>query len=225
MDMDPVFATTFFAAASVIASLTERGAVDLERPTLGLSNQRLMSIPQIEDLFRSFRQEYREGEECERWADEHGIRFLGEGANRAVFQIPNGALKLAKHLNGGTSNFYEATIWEESPGWMKKLLVPVISHAVRDTDFLGRGAMGWVLMDQAYPWDWSSRIKVASENRIELRRDLDRQRRHLQKRLGPFGIEDIRKANMSLDGRLMDYGLVNLPTFQRAVREDSRSAP
>jgi hypothetical protein len=222
MDMDPVFASAFFAAASVIASLSEKDG-GAKESSLGLSRQKLMSRSQIDKMYRSFvRYDREEGENYGPWAKRYGVRLLGEGANRVVVQIPNGALKLAKHGHGGDSNYSEAIVWNESPQWMKKLLVPVIwnSGVIETiTPFIAR-RMNWILMDQAYPWDWSKQVERTGDEKAALRRDLDRQRRFLQKRLGPFGIEDIRKANMSLDGRLMDYGLVHLSAFREAVRED-----
>jgi hypothetical protein len=220
--MDPVFTTTFFAAASVIASLSEWHTREKES-SLGLSSQKLMSTSQIDELCRSFIQySMEEGENFEPWANQHGVRLLGEGASRVVIQIPNGALKLAKHGYGGDSNYSEFVVWNESPQWMKELLVPVICHSEMIeiiTPFIAR-RMNWILMDQAYPWDWLKHVERTAAENVLLKRDLDRQRRLLQKKLDPFGIEDIRKSNMSLDGRLMDYGLVDLTAFRKAVRED-----
>lgn len=218
--MEPVFTPVFFAAASVMAALSERDLSRAKETTLGLSRKRLMSATQMDEMYRDFvRYSTEESEDYESWASRRGVRLLGEGAGRVVIQIPNGAMKLAKDGYGEDSNHSEVIVWNRSPQWMRELLVPVIDHSLaRKT---GDRRMGWILMDQVYPWDWSKRIERTTGERILLKRDLDRQRLFLKRKLNPFGIDDIRKSNMSLDGRLMDYGFVSLSAFREEVSRSS----
>lgn len=183
---------------------------------LGLSPDRLLSREQIYELCRDFldsfgiRQSYPgevSDDDAKEWASGFtGVKFLGSGANRVVFQVPNGVLKFPSHHYGGISSCNEALVWKAAPEPIRELLVPVVDASRRDRTLYG-WSVDWILMDQVIPWSDADRVKMSPQQRKKLTQELSRRRYFLQKRLHPFGISDIRKANMSLDGRLMDYGM------------------
>lgn len=120
-------------------------------------------------------------EEYEDFAREHGITFLGAGYARAVFRVPEGALKIEMGWSPFNDNRKEATLWASAPANVAKHLVPVLAHAYN---------YGWLLMPE---------VQVGGEVDPSAVRALE-----------AFGLGDFLNhyANVSTDGRLVDYGIV-----------------
>lgn len=213
--MEPV---SLGIAASILAALSsEASGRESPESLLGLSPYRLLSREQINELYRDFSDSFSmaiigeyasvSNEEAMEWASGFShVRFLGSGANRLVFQIPNGVLKFPAHRYGGISSCNEERVWGYAPRSIRELLVPVVDASPKFRTPYG-WSVNWVLMDQVIPWSDADRVKMSPQQRKELTKELNRRRYFLQKKLNPIGISDIRKGNMSLDGRLMDYGM------------------
>jgi len=141
-------------------------------------------------LAENFRLSYRPwdfGDEwAHRWARAHRVTYLGAGAQRAVFGVPGGALKIAFSMErGGEANKNEAMVWAGAPADIRRYLVPVLADSGMK---LGGGA--WILME-----------RVAASGRGTLPEAA-------VTRLTACGIGDIVSRNVSDDGRLLDYGWV-----------------
>ncbi len=124
------------------------------------------------------------------WAARWGVSFYGAGFFRAVFGIPNGALKISTlrdpRAAGRRSNQSEIRVWKTAPAFLRPHLVPMLDH--------GRGAH-WVLMEKVTP---------ASPNDPAILEKLP----GLVALLGQCGITDLKVDNIASDGRVMDYGEV-----------------
>lgn len=199
-------------AASILAALSVEPDQEPPERLLGLSGDRLLSRERLHELYLDFSASFSSAfvvsdEEAREWASEFSrVRFLGSGANRVVFQVPNGVLKFPAHAYGGVSSRNEAMVWRHAPESIRALLVPVVDSSPEVITPYGR-SVDWILMDQVIPWSDSDRVKMSPRQRKKLTQELNQRRYFLKKRLGPLGISDIRKGNMSLDGRLMDYGM------------------
>jgi len=125
-------------------------------------------------------------QELRRWARAHHVTYLGYGAQRAVFGVPGGALKIAFSMgNGDGANKNEAMVWAGAPADIRRHLVPVRADSGTK---LGGGA--WILME-----------RVVARGRGALSEEA-------VARLTACGIGDIVGRNVSDDGRLLDYGWV-----------------
>lgn len=124
-----------------------------------------------------------EERELRRWARSHGVTYLGAGAQRAVFGVPGGALKIAFDRDGKDANRREAEVWEDAPADIRRHLVPVLANSGMEP-----GEGDWLLMEQV---NASGRGKLPEEAAA---------------RLYACGFNDIVGQNISDDGRLLDYG-------------------
>lgn len=107
------------------------------------------------------------------------MKFLGSGWSRAVFRVPEGALKIELGWAPFTENQSEAQIWGAAPASLAPHLVPVLDHA---HDY------SWILMPE-----------------IEVGGTLDLA---VAKALADCGICDFQDRNTSTDGRLVDYAFI-----------------
>jgi len=141
----------------------------------------------LADDFREFYAtlgwEVDEERELRRWARGHHVTYLGAGAQRAVFGVPSGALKIAFDRDGKDANCREAEVWEDAPADIRRHLVPVLEHSGMEP---GEGA--WLLME---------RVKASARGSLPP---------EAAARLSACGFNDIVGQNISDDGRLLDYG-------------------
>jgi len=141
----------------------------------------------LADDFREFYAtlgwEVDEERELRRWARSHKITYLGAGAQRAVFGVPGGALKIAFDRDGKDANCREAEVWEDAPTDIRRHLVPVLEHSGMEP---GEGP--WLLME---------RVKASARGSLSP---------EATARLSACGFNDIVGQNISDDGRLLDYG-------------------
>lgn len=129
-----------------------------------------------------------EEQELRRWARSHHVTYLGAGAQRAVFGVLGGALKIAfSRGNGFAANRHEAEVWEDAPADIRRYLVPVLKHSGTEP---GKGA--WVLME---------RVQCSAHGNMP---------HEVQARFKTCGINDIVGQNLSDDGRLLDYGWMDM---------------
>lgn len=139
-----------------------------------------------------------EEEEIVAWARRRRIPYLGAGAERVVFAVPEGALKVAFDRDRMSSNLNEARVWEEAPNRIRRHLVPVLDVAAD-----GR----WLLMERV-----STRASGQARHSLN---ELD------FSALYACGLADIRDANIADDGRVLDYGfLYDRPAWDRCADED-----
>ena len=124
--------------------------------------------------------------ESRNFAKSNGINFLGDGSFRAVFSVPEGALKIQKRRYQNEEgwpefgeNEKEVQIWQSAPAGIRKSLVPILDHA---HDY------AWVLMPE-----------------VEMGGTLDPEK---IKGLSACGIGDLRAQNISRDGRIVDYSII-----------------
>jgi len=134
-------------------------------------------------------------EEYEDFAREHGITFLGAGYARAVFRVPEGALKIEGGSPPFRDNRNEALLWKQAPASVAKYLVPVLDHAHDN---------GWLLM---------SEVEVGGVVTPEARGVLD-----------DCGLGDFiyNSSNVAKDGRLVDYGFIHSYSLFADCRELGR---
>ena len=118
-----------------------------------------------------------------RWARAHGVTTLGAGAQRAVFAVPAGALKIAFDRDGYSANRNEAEVWEGAPEAIRRHLVPIL-----DDSGIEAGEGAWVLME---------RVRATGKGRMD---------EATRRALNACGIQDLVTQNIADDGRLMDYG-------------------
>lgn len=121
-----------------------------------------------------------------RFAQANGLTFLGDGWSRAVFSVPEGALKIAKSSGlsfGGQSPFAEnqkeVEIYQSAPASIARHLVPILDHA---KDY------AWVLMPK-----------------VETGGTLDEE---VSKALSACGVGDFTTRNTSRDGQIVDYAAI-----------------
>ncbi len=186
------------AAVGVLALVATRGRGSSARTKNPLS----MSYDDLADHFREMMQTLTwmadEEREIRRWARSHKLAYLGAGAQRAVFAVPDGALKIAFDRSGFAANRNEAEVWEDAPPRIRRHLVPVLDSSGTE---IGDGA--WLLMEQV---------------RASGRGDLSPEATEL---LGDCGIQDIVGQNVSDDGRLLDYGWVHRDAWGRCATPGS----
>ena len=152
-----------------------------------LSLSRRGDFDALADDFRSWSREWASGDrnlvddDLEAFAAENDLEFLGSGAARAVFRVPEGALKIEYGWPPFTDNALEAKVWASAPAALARHLVPVLAHAYNH---------GWLLMTE---------VEVGGEVSPEGREVLD-----------ACGLGDFlfHYANVSKDGRLVDYAFV-----------------
>ena len=121
------------------------------------------------------------------WAQRHGIEFLGAGMDRTVFGVPEGALKIDWR---GDDNEREAHVWTHANERLRQSLVPVIATA---PDYR------WLLMERVSPLRAGREPRLLADGSVAWHYASD------------CGIGDTRPANISADGRLLDYSRVNWP--------------
>ena len=121
-----------------------------------------------------------------RFAQANRLTFIGDGWSRAVFGVPEGALKIAKSKQlslGGQSPFgenqKEVEIYQSAPASIARHLVPILDHA---KDY------AWVLMPE-----------------VETGGSLDGE---TIKTLSACGIGDFTARNTSRDGQILDYAAI-----------------
>lgn len=136
-------------------------------------------------------------EECfERWASlDPRVRLLGFGTDRAAFLVPRGVLKLSYGGGGSDQCVSEAVVWREAPEGFRHRLVPVL-----DADPEGR----WLLTE---------RVSVLADDPSS----------ELLEELEEAGLDcDAVPGNVTSDGRLLDYGVVDWDSWNRFVRSHQR---
>jgi len=125
-----------------------------------------------------------------RWARAHGATYLGAGAQRIVFSVPGGALKVAFDREGEQANRTETEVWEDAPEQIRRHLVPVLEGEVE-------GGAPWILMEQ---------VRATGKGRMS------EATRHA---LNACGIQDLTTQNLADDGRLLDYGWIYRDVWAR----------
>lgn len=118
-------------------------------------------------------------EENQRFGRSKRMKFLGSGWSRAVFRVPEGALKVELGWAPFTENQSEAQIWGAAPASLAPYLVPVLDHA---HDY------SWILMPEV---EVGGTLDLAGE-----------------RALADCGICDFQDRNTSTDGRLVDYAFI-----------------
>ena len=125
-----------------------------------------------------------------RWARAHGATYLGAGAQRIVFSVPGGALKVAFDREGEQANRTETEVWEDAPEPIRRHLVPVLEGEVE-------GDAPWILMEE---------VRATGKGRMS------EATRHA---LNACGIQDLTTQNLADDGRLLDYGWIYRDVWER----------
>ena len=125
-----------------------------------------------------------------RWARAHGATYLGAGAQRIVFSVPGGALKVAFDRDGEQANRTETEVWEDAPEQIRRHLVPVLEGEVE-------GGAPWILMEE---------VRATGKGRMS------EATRHA---LNACGIQDLTTQNLADDGRLLDYGWIYRDDWKR----------
>jgi hypothetical protein len=139
-------------------------------------------------------------EENQRFGRSKKVKFLGAGWSRAVFRVPEGALKIEMGWAPFVENQREAKLWGSVPANLAPHLVPVLDHA---HDY------SWILMPE-----------------VEVGGTLDLA---AARALAACGITDFQNVNTSTDGRLVDYAFIfdgdKLEGCLERGRAQRRSAP
>lgn len=115
------------------------------------------------------------------FAKRYGVRLLGRGISRVVFEVPSGALKIEPDPVPYGQNENEARIWNEAPPSIRRFLVPVL--AASDD---GR----WLLMEKVQAGRPPSNERLAEMSEV----------------LAACGLPDVSDDNTTTDGRVLDYG-------------------
>ncbi len=137
------------------------------------------------------------------WAHRHGLLFMGSGEDRAVFEVPEGVLKIAlfsaedRSSEGGgdperDQNTNEARVWREAPDWLRPHLVPVLASS---------GDGEWLVME---------RVETTGEEAGEERALPG----DLREQMNAIGLVDLR-GNVSDDRRAFDYGYLEVDVWDR----------
>jgi hypothetical protein len=191
------------AALAALGALQARGGA---RPRAGAGSRQkfgasLSKTPHFDEMARRFRQMIQDsmswGHPSDSLVDlfiereqDRGIeiRLLGQGRDRTVFQVDDGALKIEHHEGPGTFNLNEAKAWRSAPPDLRPYLVPVLGVA-------DDGA--WLLMELVEPRDVSEYRPLPFGVEEAFRR---------------CGIVDLTKGeNISTDGRVIDYSFIKYP--------------
>ena len=159
------------------------------RGSANLSPARREAFDALAEAYRSYASKvsaFIGTRESRNFAKSNGINFLGDGSFRAVFSVPEGALKIEKRGYQNEEgwpefgeNKKEVHIWQSAPAGIRKSLVPILDHA---HDY------AWVLMPE-----------------VEMGGTLDPEK---IKGLIACGIGDLRAQNISRDGRIVDYSII-----------------
>lgn len=110
-----------------------------------------------------------------------GYTFLGAGLERIVVAGPSNTVIKVAVPGGEAANRTEADVWMAAPESLRACLVPVLGIAADGT---------WLVMERV---DVSRRGLVSS---------------HCYDEATKAGIRDVTGANLSEDGRILDYGWV-----------------
>ena len=126
------------------------------------------------------------------FAKKHKIGVLGAGAARAVFSVPEGALKIEMGWAPFTDNRNEALLWGAAPARVAEHLVPVLAHAQDHA---------WLLMPE---------VEIGGAVSVQAQGLLD-----------ACGLTDFKyhESNVTKDGRLVDYGYVHSYSLFKECRE------
>jgi len=125
------------------------------------------------------------------WGTAQGIAYLGQGARRTVFDLGNGTVvKFPGHKRGAYNNQIEAAVWADAPPSVRRWLVPVLG-----TDSAG----AWLLM----PFVEAAAAGGTERDPHDVVFDYG-----MLQALARYGILDPTVFNVSVDGRMFDYGAV-----------------
>lgn len=175
------------------ATLSRRGGRALD-----LSPRRRAELDDLAEAFRGC-VNGRDGlvrDAMQAFAKKHKIRVLGAGAARAVFSVPEGALKIEMGWPPFTDNRNEALLWSAAPARVAEHLVPVLAHAHDHA---------WLIMPE---------VEVGGTVPADA-----------QSKLHDCGLADFmhHESNVAKDGRLVDYGFVrSYPRF-KACQEQGQA--
>jgi len=166
-----------------------------------MSVARTRALDDLADAYRTYVQQITREErdptdtENDRFAQQHDVPFLGSGYARAVFRVPEGALKIMKWRPPYRDNEAEARLWAAAPAEVRPHLVPVLAHA---------NNYGWLLMPE-----------------VEMGGDVPQTGKEALKACGISDFQN-KPVNVSSDGRLVDYGLVdNKNKFDNCLKRGS----
>ena len=171
------------ALAAAAASRLSRA-----RGSANLSAARRRDFDALAEAYRDYASQFDFASilDIHRFAQANGLTFLGDGWSRAVFSVPEGALKIAKSRQmslGGQSPFAEnqkeVELYQSAPASIARHLVPILDHA---KDY------AWVLMPK-----------------VETGGTLDEE---AIKALSACGVGDFTTRNTSRDGRVVDYAAI-----------------
>jgi hypothetical protein len=158
------------------------------RGSANLSPARREAFDALAEAYRDYASQFDFASilDIHRFAQANGLTFLGDGWSRAVFSVPEGALKIAKSSGlsfGGQSPFdenrKEVEIYQSAPASIARHLVPILDHA---KDY------AWVLMPK-----------------VETGGALDEE---VSKALSACGVGDFTTRNTSRDGQVVDYAAI-----------------
>lgn len=127
-----------------------------------------------------------------RWGRRNGAKYLGAGAQRIVFSVPGGALKVAFDRDGEIANSTESEVWADAPESVRRHLVPVLSG---DPE----GGTLCILMEE---------VRTTGKGRMT---------EAVRKELNACGIQDLTVQNLSDDGRLFDYAWLYRDLWNRCT--------
>ena len=181
---------------SLAGALAAAGAGRRGARLLDLSPRRRAEFDGLADEFR-LAVNGREGtrKEEKAFARRHGLVPLGRGYARAVFRVPEGALKIEMGWRPFADNRAEADLWAQAPTDLAEHLVPVLAHA---HDY------GWLLMPEV---EVGGDVSLAAQGVLE-----------------GCGLGDFMRheTNIAKDGRLVDYAFVTQEAWRRACMKRGR---
>jgi len=133
------------------------------------------------------------------WGKARGLTVFGSGMHRAVFRDDRDPRRVVKvNIYDGKSSRSELRVWREAPDWLRPYLVPV----------LGAGKDGrWILMEYAEP----AEAGLASD---PVKPPCDPLPDALVQRMEACGLGDVYDQNLSRDGRILDYGDLQLDAWK-----------
>ena len=170
-------------------------------------------------------------EEAKVFGASRNLQYLGSGDHRAVFRDglhPRRVLKLNYDDDTEVEDEYllpetltEVRVWETAPAWARSHLVPLLGHDPR-----GR----WAVFEYATP-----RETPMSEDNLWEREAAAHRRGEppeqppewvgvapaVAKRLAACGLYDVNAHNLSKDGRVLDYGKVDLELWESCSRKEN----
>ena len=184
------------AGLAALAGATRRGSRALAVP----AERRAQFMALVRDLDALIRRCHKEkrgpnGKQILALGALHGASYLGSGATRTVFGVPEGALKIERAPRRHGDNRREVTVWTDAPARVKQHLVPVLDH------------------DEGYAWLLMPKVKTGGSLTYHVKEILD------GCGLGDF---EYSAANVSKDGRLLDYAFLESPSRYRRCLEEGR---